>query len=138
MSIHLGYRSVCKLTLVSQGQAGFTFVAMAFKVTPTVLPDGTPGVSVRYIVNSPDRFEHRFDAKVLADSPEETILARVSSPDSEEPPLYYNFEPLTLDNWKTMEVWDGEALAKELTSDEMLRNYYWNDWVPSYWTEASE
>lgn len=138
MSTSLRFRSVCKLTLVTNEEEGFTFVAMGFKITPTVLPGGGEGIAIRYIVNSPDRFEHRFTGRVVSATPTATVIERVTSPEDEEPPTYYRFEPLTLENWKTMEIWDSESMLKELPDDASLQNYYWNDWVPDYWLEGVE
>lgn len=128
---------------MTEGEDGFTFVAMGFKVTPVVLPGGGEGLELRYIVNSPDRFEHRFLCRVVSDAPDLTVVERIAAhdpddPDDEEPLTYYRFEPLTLERWKTMEIWDSSSMVKELTDDAKLQNYYWNDWVPDYWLAGVE
>jgi hypothetical protein len=136
MKVLLDYYSARKLTISHEGDVFASFVAMAFKQREVSLPGGETGIELRYMVNSPERFEHVIICRPVAGDADYVTVEQVPNNALINENIYlYSFEPLTMEAWKTMNVEGRDELEKELKTDAELRNYYWNDWVPEYWTE---
>lgn len=136
MKLLLNFHSARKLTISLDGDEIATFVAMGFKQQEEVLPDGSTAIQLRYIVNSPERFEHVLLCRPFSGDQEHVVVEQIPNDATVNENIYmYSFEPLTMATWKAMNVIGQDELTSELKSDADLTNYYWNDWVPSYWTE---
>ena len=137
MTTSLKFPEVYKVTISGEDVAPFSFVAMGVKQSDVFLPDGSVGVRLRYVVNNPDRFEHDIRGTVTHDAVGAVVVERFVEEVALDETVYtYQFEPLTLENWKEMDVAGADELLQELPDDAALQAYYWNDWVPAYWLEA--
>lgn len=136
MRLLLDFNSTRKLTISLDGDIVATFVAMAFKQREVPLPGGEMGIELRYIVNSPDRFEHVIRCIPVSGDHEHVVVEQVpNDPAINENQFMFSFEPLTMAAWKSLNVEGKDEMEAELSSEADLKNYYWSDWVPSYWTE---
>lgn len=136
MKLLLDYNDTKALTITLDGETFGTFVAMGFKQREVHLPDGSSAIELRYMVNSPERFEHVIRCKPVSADEDHVMVERIP-PDAQldESIFIYTFEPLTMAAWKDMVIGDREELEKKIHNDEELRQYYRNDWLPAYWTE---
>jgi hypothetical protein len=105
-------------------------------LTSLKLPDGGPGIELRYLVNNPERFEQAVRGPVTFDDGDGSVSVINASAAGDETTYTFRFEPLTLSLWKGLGVVDSEELSSKVVDDASLRNYYWQDWVPDYWTES--
>ncbi len=136
MKLLLEYFDIRKLTVSLDGDDVASFVAMGFKQREVPLPEGGMGIELRYIVNSPERFEHVITCRPFSGGDGHVVVEQIPNDITVNENVYmYSFEPLTMQSWKTMNVAAKDEMESELKSDTDLKNYYWNDWVPEYWTE---
>lgn len=124
----LTFDTVCKLTIASDGHDISMFVAMGFKETPS----WNSVTSLRYLVNSPERFEQEVVGNIIKDESTGCILEKLVD-DDEASSVYYQFDPLTRESFRTMGVTGYEEILADCATDEALRAYFWNDWVHDFW-----
>lgn len=130
----LWFHGVYRVTWRQPGHKRRRYIGMAPLVRSCRLRGTRLGIRVRWIVNSPERREQRAIG-MLYRRPNSVLV--VCEPDEFGVIRHVVFEPLTRARFIAMrtEIGGHTDLSEVLVTDDLLRTYFWADWVPDYWHE---
>ena len=135
----LSFEGVYKLTNLRGNLLPSPLIAMAPRERKEVVGELGERPVIQYLVPNEVNGGHTLAGTLVIDKGEQIIYRDDVLEGDDGEPVYWMFEPLTLENWEAMSsgVTGAKQIRSQVKTDVALREFYHSDWVDGWWEQGA-